>query len=304
MSNIGVYYLLEQLKLVEGVQLTPLPDHLIATFRPIYLDSANIQDQNIDLDPSMKYLTFLPHPGFHNQRAELENALLLAKLLNRTLIIPKVYLGPQPARGNKLTKGEQSNCRGWFEADTEAESKGEEENGDKESEGGNEVEGEKVIPLLRTAGDVLFFDDTNLYVYRFTENPDAAESLRTQSKFKSSRSTESRAWQLMVRYILQVTTQRIVGKICGNIADQPGELHTDKQTFDDLMEVDFVGIHIRMSDGHFSLTARDTIENIRQELMWQMDITDDNENGNRASSVGIAGRTRALYHRHFLKQQL
>ncbi|KAI8329135.1 hypothetical protein BC941DRAFT_443532 [Chlamydoabsidia padenii] len=40
-----------------------------------------------------KYITYLPHSGFHNQRIELENALLLAFYLNRTLLIPDVYLG-------------------------------------------------------------------------------------------------------------------------------------------------------------------------------------------------------------------
>ncbi|KAF9973165.1 hypothetical protein BGZ65_009413, partial [Modicella reniformis] len=111
-NNTGIYYLLKQRRLVEGIQLVMLPDRLITTYRPGYLDSfpdliqaqqqqqqqplnlEQAQDWNIDLDPSTKYLTFLPHSGFHNQRTELENALLLARLLNRTLIIPKVYLGP------------------------------------------------------------------------------------------------------------------------------------------------------------------------------------------------------------------
>ncbi|KAF9356503.1 hypothetical protein BGX26_005157 [Mortierella sp. AD094] len=115
-SDGGFVSLLEQRKLVEGIELTPLPDHLITTYRPGYLsllptssaketpadnqgsdpeeDKARAREQLINLDPSTKFLTFLPHSGFHNQRTELENALLLAKLLNRTLIMPKVYLGP------------------------------------------------------------------------------------------------------------------------------------------------------------------------------------------------------------------
>lgn len=40
-----------------------------------------------------KYITYLPHSGFHNQRIELENALLLASYLNRTLLLPPVFLG-------------------------------------------------------------------------------------------------------------------------------------------------------------------------------------------------------------------
>ncbi|KAG0236858.1 hypothetical protein BGW41_000329 [Actinomortierella wolfii] len=45
-------------------------------------------------NPSEKYLAYLPHAGFHNQRISLENALLLAKYLNRTLLVPPVFLGP------------------------------------------------------------------------------------------------------------------------------------------------------------------------------------------------------------------
>jgi len=42
---------------------------------------------------STKFLTFLPHSGFHNQRIEIQNAFKLAKLLNRTLILPPFRLG-------------------------------------------------------------------------------------------------------------------------------------------------------------------------------------------------------------------
>ena len=44
-------------------------------------------------DKSTKYLSYLPHSGFHNQRIALENALVMAHLLDRTLLIPPVRLG-------------------------------------------------------------------------------------------------------------------------------------------------------------------------------------------------------------------
>jgi len=40
-----------------------------------------------------RYLTYLPHSGFHNQRIALENALFLAWATNRTLIMPPIVLG-------------------------------------------------------------------------------------------------------------------------------------------------------------------------------------------------------------------
>ncbi|GAA5838393.1 hypothetical protein JCM9279_003230 [Rhodotorula babjevae] len=44
-------------------------------------------------DPDARYLGFLPHSGFHNQRIALQNALLLGKLLNRTVLVPPVWIG-------------------------------------------------------------------------------------------------------------------------------------------------------------------------------------------------------------------
>ncbi|CAO3656890.1 unnamed protein product [Mucor fragilis] len=47
-----------------------------------------------DDDPRQeKFLAYLPHSGLSNQRIELANALLLAALLKRTLIIPPAFLG-------------------------------------------------------------------------------------------------------------------------------------------------------------------------------------------------------------------
>ncbi|KAH9859122.1 hypothetical protein C2E23DRAFT_801496 [Lenzites betulinus] len=43
--------------------------------------------------PLDRYLAYLPHSGFHNQRIALENALVLAHMLNRTLLLPPVRLG-------------------------------------------------------------------------------------------------------------------------------------------------------------------------------------------------------------------
>lgn len=51
-----------------------------------------------------KYLYYAPHSGFNNQVMELKNALVFAKLLNRTLVVPPVlehhaaWLGSCPKR--------------------------------------------------------------------------------------------------------------------------------------------------------------------------------------------------------------
>lgn len=43
--------------------------------------------------PSEKFLAYSTHSGYHNQRISLENALTLANLLGRTLLLPPVWLG-------------------------------------------------------------------------------------------------------------------------------------------------------------------------------------------------------------------
>ncbi|KAF8302051.1 hypothetical protein DL93DRAFT_2173265 [Clavulina sp. PMI_390] len=51
--------------------------------------------QPVPYSPSSKdrYLTWLPHSGFHNQRVSFENALILAHILNQNLIVPPIRLG-------------------------------------------------------------------------------------------------------------------------------------------------------------------------------------------------------------------
>jgi hypothetical protein len=45
---------------------------------------------------SARFLAYLPHSGFHNQRIEFENAIVLSILLNRTLVLPLARLGENP----------------------------------------------------------------------------------------------------------------------------------------------------------------------------------------------------------------
>ncbi|ORZ14931.1 hypothetical protein BCR41DRAFT_406918 [Lobosporangium transversale] len=264
------------------------------------------------MDPNTKYLTFLPHSGFHNQRTELENALLLARLLNRTLILPKVYLGPPMpwltfrqlhARLLYQTKIGLEHCRAIIEGQKEKEH-------DEaplpaaclQYESWTMTDWDLFFDLnpLRRYVRILTRDSMamtylaarfnltipteevtnmpNLYDYRFTENPMANESIRTRPKFRqeftiewlkgrperlihlgsifgtgriSIDSLESKAWLLMIRDHLILQT----------------DILQTTTSFLDSMEVGFVGVHVRMSDGHFSLAARDTIENIRQELI-------------------------------------
>ncbi|CDH60626.1 hypothetical protein RO3G_10970 [Lichtheimia corymbifera JMRC:FSU:9682] len=59
--------------------------------RPFILTSTTTSSHHHD--PNEKFLTFYPHSGLHNQRLGLLNAMVLAKALNRTLVLPQINLG-------------------------------------------------------------------------------------------------------------------------------------------------------------------------------------------------------------------
>ena len=66
-------------------------------FRPLATSPPSSRPQtyqpNPRVQPDEKLLSYLPHSGFHNQRIALENALVLARLLNRTLLVPPIRFG-------------------------------------------------------------------------------------------------------------------------------------------------------------------------------------------------------------------
>ena len=68
--------------------------------RPLHADvpstQVNVSIHTNILSTEERFLAYLPHSGFHNQRIAFENALVLARLLNRTLIVPPVRLSNIP----------------------------------------------------------------------------------------------------------------------------------------------------------------------------------------------------------------
>jgi hypothetical protein len=75
----------------------PAPPPIPVAQKPVKKDPIPIvgtPDMNkpIQVQADEQFLAYLPHSGFHNQRIELENAMLLANYLNRTLLLPPVYL--------------------------------------------------------------------------------------------------------------------------------------------------------------------------------------------------------------------
>lgn len=79
---------------------------VLTTFFVIYTSSQSMSVQlrfsitpatsktsNIVNSKEEKFITFLPHSGLHNQRIGLINAMILAKSLDRTLILPDMNIG-------------------------------------------------------------------------------------------------------------------------------------------------------------------------------------------------------------------
>lgn len=70
----------------------------------ILLDrSTRLQDfasaKTVNNSTTNGFLLYLPHSGYHNQRISLENAVIVAYLLNRTLVVPDMIIGaPIPFR--------------------------------------------------------------------------------------------------------------------------------------------------------------------------------------------------------------
>lgn len=71
------------------------PAHESRPLRVVDIDvRAQHQSQaNAALPPTNRFLAYSPHSGYHNQRISLENAMTLAFMLDRTLLVPPVWLG-------------------------------------------------------------------------------------------------------------------------------------------------------------------------------------------------------------------
>ncbi|KAK9720800.1 hypothetical protein K7432_003902 [Basidiobolus ranarum] len=83
---------------LDGLNLTPPFSNQThqenQVYKPVPQENpSNISNSKPEEKQEEKFLTYLPHSGFHNQRIALENAILLARYLNRTLLVPPVYLG-------------------------------------------------------------------------------------------------------------------------------------------------------------------------------------------------------------------
>ncbi|KAG6821026.1 hypothetical protein H0H93_007916 [Arthromyces matolae] len=90
MSSFAIaYYLFSSRWATRALGQRPIAD----LFQDVSLDT---RPGDSLYDPNETFLSYLPHSGFHNQRIAFENALVLARIMNRTLLVPPIFLGSQP----------------------------------------------------------------------------------------------------------------------------------------------------------------------------------------------------------------
>ncbi|GBB93383.1 hypothetical protein RclHR1_02160009 [Rhizophagus clarus] len=75
---------------------TPTTNTIINTTTTNTTTSTTTTSTSSATSDSEKFLTYLPHSGFHNQHGALMNAIMLSYITNRTLIIPPVLINYVP----------------------------------------------------------------------------------------------------------------------------------------------------------------------------------------------------------------
>lgn len=95
----GTAYYLFKTRWVSTALVPPSAPHSDDTIAPQVIE-CDLDDELRVFSPTAedRYLAYLPHSGFHNQRIAFENALVLSRLLNRTLLVPPIRLGEKPIR--------------------------------------------------------------------------------------------------------------------------------------------------------------------------------------------------------------
>ncbi|KAF9577253.1 hypothetical protein BGW38_007660, partial [Lunasporangiospora selenospora] len=264
-------------------------------------------------DPAERYLAYLPHSGFHNQRITLENALLLAKYLNRTLLVPPVFLGPatewrqfdilhrrillQTKRGldhcNKIPRGdplpaECLNYYSWTTVDWDffydmEKIKTRQPFKFRTDHSFSWLEHHLGIDRQK---DIHIFYDKTHYDYQIYDNPDSTTPLNTARYLRRIDVSELQAIQHRVLHMGSLfATGRVLAELPESkvyqqflrrtmILNTPILVKTSDAIVNTLGGLgSFVGLHLRVGDGMFIQPAPTNVENMFQSLVNITGIT-------------------------------
>lgn len=251
-----------------------------------------------------KYLGYNTHSGYHNQRIALENALTLAKLTNRTLLLPPVRLGsavPWISYDKMRGRLQQSNkiglehCKDFKEQDllprecmgyydwTEVHWKlfvdvkrlGENNVVDRWDESDTFLK-EKLN--LDPSRDVRALKESDLYTYRFYDSPDDREPL---VKFRQR--VELQDLQAIDAPVLQLGSMFGTSRL-RTVEESNWEVRSANRqamvfhnpTLNALTDhirdrlggtTVYLGVHMRLGDGIFREQARSNVELVWREML-------------------------------------
>ncbi|KAG0251583.1 hypothetical protein BG011_007505 [Mortierella polycephala] len=264
-------------------------------------------------DPSEKYLAYLPHSGFHNQRITLENALLLAKYLNRTLLVPPVFLGPatewrlfdilhrrvmlQTKRGldhcGRVPKGESlpAECLNYYSWTTvrwdffyDMERIGKEQPWKYRSD--HSFAWMETHLGIDRRKDIHIIEDTSHYDYQIFDDPNSITPLNT---LRYRRKLTVKELADRPERVLHMGSLFATGRVLAELPENKDYQQFLKRTMilstpilvktsDAIVERlgglgSFVGLHLRVGDGMFVVPAPENIENMFKNLVNITGIT-------------------------------
>ncbi|KAG1048809.1 hypothetical protein G6F43_008825 [Rhizopus delemar] len=295
-----LYFLLTLVLFSQFTDYPTQPTHL-----SLFNQSTQEPEYKPPIDPNAKYITFFTHSGFQNQLIQVENAILLAWFLNRTLILPKAILGDSFGWNNFDRLNERHNllyarceknkksCLKKKYAVTSFDklidlswAKQHVQMIDKNRPDFQWLEDQLDIKIADhnqsfgsfISGDVLFFKDQTRYDWRFFDKPSKYQFL---GKYKDGLniSTLKERKEKLIYFTSLFGTGKFSIKDPHHqqffktlqqtmIYKHPAVLRMSEIVVHALA-VEFVGVHLRTRDGLFVEAVPDNIQQIKQHIPYQ-----------------------------------
>lgn len=259
-----------------------------------------------------KYLTFMPHSGLHNQRIGLINALILAKALDRTLLLPDMNIGnavwwrPTPLADYRLgecpsiKQRRNSKCHDFnkyvpVSVETIFDLSAAHAIGIKTLQRSSMLSSYYKDVLGASDDDVYHLEDNSRSSYRIYDSRDNQDNIRTFRYRVELDDLRQRDEKVMVfgslHYTLRIAMQdpKLVW-LANYLREETSISHPTviKQALSVLPLLggpgQFVGVHLRQGDGFFKDLMEETLNTLRLTL----------EQSTLAPSSNVAGAPGAI----------
>ncbi|KAI8982498.1 hypothetical protein BDB01DRAFT_792841 [Pilobolus umbonatus] len=249
--------------------------------------------ESTQIDQPEKFITYTPHSGLNNQRIELINALVLAKALNRTLIMPIVNIGhaiiwkPSPLGEETLSKCPNNHkklrfCR-EFEKYVPVSTEFIFDLSGAHSSGIQTIQRTDMSmdyfknTWAAEEDDIYRLQDTVRYSYRIYDSVDNTQNIRTFRYRVNMEELRAREERFIVFGSLHFTHRLAIddaylGSLREYLRREMGISHAivtrQALTIISLLRGPdaFYGVHLRQADGFFAKSTQDTVETLKQTL--------------------------------------